>query len=216
MKNVKVWSDQIGRPSRLKELGLTEGILKLAVEQGQAAFANCTFNHPALFRGMVPWAEGMRSLRESLIPLGWNREDLANQPYAVTERQNLAITIASGDRRTGCKESEPSTKSAKGPITKLAVRNNELANTLFGDIRAAKDTRVTWILLFYRDDEASETRCELSLPLKMNKEGYVDQWVERIIMDPIPFGGSSSSVEISDNPPQSPHIEIEVRRKQRT
>lgn len=112
----------------------------------------------------------------------------------------------------------PCTKSAKGPHTESAITNNTLAHTLYGDIRSENrknlDTRVTWILLFHlhrNADETFEIRCELSLPLKMNAEGQVDEWLERIILGPIPFGGGSVKLPI-DNP-QTPDIDINVTRR---
>jgi hypothetical protein len=209
MKNTKVW-DPIGRPSRLKQLGLTEGVLLLAVEEGQAAWANCTMNHPPLYRGIVAWGEPIRSLRESLIPLGWVRYDECNLPLILNKEGTLAITVATGDEDTGCEDRNPCTKSSKGPYTQSAITNNALAHTLFGDIRKVT-ARTTWILLFHRDEQTSETRCELSLPFNMNDEGQVDEWLERIILGPIPFGGAS--VRASSEPPRTPDIEIDVKRR---
>lgn len=214
MNKAKVWSDPIGRPSRLQKLGITEAILLLAVEQGQAAFANCTTNHPALYRGIVQWGEAVRSLRESLIPLGWRRYDECNLPFVLNEAGTLAITVATGDEYTGLGDKTPSTKSSKGPYTESAITNNALKNTLFGDIRRVTEPRETWILLFHRDEHTSEIRAELSLPSNMNDEGQIDEWLERIVLGPIPFGGAS--VRISSEPPQTtPNIEIDVRRRHR-
>jgi hypothetical protein len=215
MQNTKVWSDPIGRPARLKALGLTETVLLLAVEKGQGAYANCTLNHPALYRGIAAWGETICSLRESLIPLSWQRYDEGNQPFALNEAGTLAITVATGDENTGREGKTPCTKSSKGPKTELAITNNALADTLFGDIRTANrrkiDARQTWILLFHRDEETSEIRCELSCPSKMNDEGQVDEWSERIILGPTPFGGAA--VRISNEPPQTPNIDIDIKRR---
>jgi len=216
MNQTKVWDDPIGSPRHLKELGLSQEILLLAVERGQAAYANCTANHPALYRGIVAWGETMCSLRESLIPEGWKRLDETNQPFVVNKGGTLAITVATGDENVGYKDKNPSTKSSKGPQTEIVVANNALANTLFGDIRTPEskkiEARFTWVLLFHRDEEKSETRCELSLPRKMNSDKQIDEWIERIILRAIPFSGSS--VRISDEPaPQMPEIKIDIKRR---
>jgi len=213
MRNVKVWSDPIGRPSRLAELGLTEEILLQAVGQGKAAWANCTENHPALYRGIVAWGEPIRSLRENLIPVGWKRYDEANLPFILNETENLAITVATGDENTGRKERNPSTRSSKGTHTKAAIKNNALAHTLFGDIRKvnARIARVMWMLLFHIDEKSLEVRCELSHPLGVGTDGRVDEWIERVILSPIPFDGSPAN--ISSNEPQTPNIDIDVKRR---
>lgn len=215
MNKPKVWDDPIERPRLLKTLGLEESILLLGVEQGQAAYANCTLNHPALYRGVTAWAEAIRSLRESMIPLGWKRYDVSNQPFILNEAGTIAITVATGDEFTGIKGVNPSTKSSKGPKTEIAITNNHLAYTLFGDIRRADlknmDGRVTWILLFYRDEKNSQIRSELSVPSKRNREGQVVEWSERIILAPIEFTGKS--INISDENPQTPKIDIEIKRR---
>ena len=43
-------------------------------------------------------------------------------------------------------------------------------------------SRQTWILLYYSDNQSGELRVEMSLPVGMNQEGYVDEWQERIIL----------------------------------
>lgn len=211
MTQTKVWSDPIDRHKKLAELDLVEGVLLRAINEAQAAWANCTSHHPALYRGIVMWGEAIRSLRDSKIPDDWKSFDEGNQPYVFNPGLNIAITVATGDHNTGRLDCNPSTKSSKGPFTKSAIQNNALANTLFGDIRKNKDMRVTWILLFHRDEQLSEVRCELSLPLKMNSEGHVDEWIDRIPLGPVPFGGTS--VRIEEPPQPSPNIEIDVKRR---
>jgi hypothetical protein len=217
MRQTKVVSDPIERPKLLKQLGLTEGVLQLAATKGYSAWANLTMNHPALYRGVVPWGETMAAFCDSLIPLGWKRGEHGGQPFIMNTSLNFAITIATGDENTGLKEREPSTKSSKGTRTKFAVTNNALAHTLFGDIRSENrkslETRITWILLFrlHQDETTSEIRCELSLPLKMNKEGQIDQWLTRIILSSTPFG--ASTINVSSEPRQTPNIEIDVTRR---
>src|SRR5579862_755819 len=215
MTNTKIWADPIGVPQRLKQLELTEGILLHAAERGDAAWASCTKNHPALQRGIMGWGEPICSLRESLIPEGWNRYDEGNQPYVVSSDDSLAITVATGDENAGLKDRNPSTKSSKGPQTEIAVAKNALAKSLFGDIRSDRQkkigTRQTWILLIYRDEEKSETRCEFSPPSNM-EGGYIDEWLERIILGVIPFGGGAS-IKITTEPPTTPDINISVKRR---
>ena len=214
MKNAPVVSGPIDVPNRLKQLGLKEPILRLGAEEGQAEWANCTLNDPPMFRGLVPWARTLRSLRESMIPEGWERLEDGGQSFVVNKSGTLAITVATGDRHTGVKGETPSTKSSKGPKTQLAIAQNTLAWTLYGDIRTAEkqkaDSRITWILLFYRDTETSEIRCELSLPASMNHEGQVDEWKERIILTAIPFGDGGARIKV-DSP--TPDINIDVQRR---
>src|SRR3984893_19446925 len=110
MKNATVLSGPIDVPNHLKQLGLKESILRLGVEQGHAEWANCTLNHPPMFRGLVPWATTIASLRESMIPEGWERLEDGVQAFVVNKWGKLAITAATGDRYAGVKGETPSTK----------------------------------------------------------------------------------------------------------
>jgi len=211
MNNTKILHRQIERSQRLTELDLTEQELLLAVEQGQAAAANCTENNPPLQRSIVAWGESIRSLRESKIPKGWKRYDEAHQqPLVLNPKANMAITAAAGDEHTGVKDRNPATKSGKGSLTESAIKSNSLKYTLWGDIRKP-DTRETWILLFHRDRETLEIRSELSLPVKMNNEKQVDQWLERIILSSIPFSGTPAKV--FDEQAKTPEVHVEVKRR---
>src|SRR5258708_9002046 len=96
-------------------------MLRLCVEQGQAEWANCTLNDPPMFRGCVPWARRLRSVRESMIPEGWERLEDGGQSFVVNKSGTLAITAATGDRYTGLKDETPSTKPGKGPKPQLAI-----------------------------------------------------------------------------------------------
>lgn len=211
MRETKIWQEPMDRSRRLRQLDLIEEELLLAAEQGQAAAANCTDNNPPLQRSIDAWGETIRSLRESKIPQGWKRHDEAHQqPLVLNPRTNMAITAAAGDEYTGVKDRNPATKSSKGSLTESAIKSNSLKYTLWGDIRKP-DARETWILLFHRDKETLTIRAELSLPVDMNNEKQVDQWLERIILSEIPFDGTRNRVP-SDQP-QTPEIDIQVKRR---
>jgi hypothetical protein len=218
----RIYSTEIERANRLKELnGLTAELLMRIVQEGLAIAADCTLNHPPFYRGMKPWGEIVKVKREMLIPLGWKRMDDGNYSITLSGDGTVAIAVATGDEHTGNKDESPCTKSRKGPHTEEVVtKNDSLMHTLFGDIRPTSaelekiNARMTWLLLFRRDEEKRATHCELSLPSRMNQEGQIDGWVERIILDSIPFGGepSTRSTDVP-NVPQTPAIEIDVKRR---
>lgn len=206
-------SEPIERRNRLAELGLDEEELQQCVARGQAAWADCTPNHPPLFRGVSAWAETTCGVREYLLPKGWKRVDDGNLPLTVNKSGNVAITVSTGDEDTGRVDGNPWTKSSKGPRTAEAVADNKLRYTLFGDIRKVTGKvggRLTYILLFHRDVEAQEIRCELSSPVKINEDGRVDGWSERIILGSFPFGADRVS---TPNVPQTPDFDVEVKRR---
>lgn len=210
MPETKIWYQPPSKAQRLHQLGLTEAELLKAVHDGQASAANCTENNPPLQRPIDAWGGTIRSLREIKIPQGWKRYDEKHQqPLVLNPKADMAITAAAGDEYTGIKDRNPATKSSKGLLTQIAVKSNRLKYTMFGDIR--RNTRETWILLFYRDQDTLEIRSELSLPLDMNSEKQVDQWLERIILSPIPLDGMTETLR--DDQPKVPDIDVRVRRR---
>ena len=68
-------------------------------------------------------------------------------------------------------------------------------------------------LLFHRDKASNEVRCELSCPAKMDEDGQINAWAERIILPSIPFGGDS--VEVRSDVSKTPQIDVKIRRKKR-
>jgi hypothetical protein len=170
-----------------------------------------------MYRGLTPWGEATCALREGLSPEGWTRSDEGNLPFTVNKENTLAIIVATGDENTGNNSASPCTKSTKGPQTAKAVAENERQASLFpikmdpNDVEKMCETggRETWMLLFHRDLEARQVRCELSRPINMNQEGQVADWAERIILGSIPL--DADSVKIPTNAPQTPNINVNVK-----
>ena len=217
MKKLLIYSAPDDVPSRLAELGLREEILREAVQRGQAAYASCTPNHPAPYRGICAWAETVSALRELLLPKGWTRSDSGNLPLTTDGASRVCITVSTGDENTGRIGGSPCTRSSKGPRTASAITINALQMRLFEEIRLQPDDleeingKMTWILLFHRDPIANELRCELSRPIKMNVDGQVTGWAERIILGSTPLGGDK--VEVPTNVPQTPNLNVNVKRR---
>lgn len=212
----QVLDGEIEANRRLSELGLTQEMLQQAVHHGQAAYANCTPNHPNFFPGLAAYAEATAALRDILLPQGWTREDDGNFALTVSPNGLIAIGVATGDEATGWREQNPTTKSSKGPRTSDAVQlNAALQYHLFPDHEKAADPgRTTWILLFCRDHVANEIRCELSRPTKMEEDGHISEWAERIILGSLPMGGDTLDVSgESGGGPQTDKIEIQIKRR---
>jgi hypothetical protein len=202
---------------RLKQLGLDALLFTQAIQRGQAIAAGYTPNHPAICRGISQWGEIVAAIREQLLPRGWTRMDEDNLPLTVNPPRNIAISVSTGDENTGIVDATPSTRSTKGPRTANAVIVNALQLSLFGNVPLRPEELkrsngvMTWILLFHRDVTAQETRFELSRPVKMDSDGHVDVWVERIIFPALPFG--TDGVLAPADLPLSPEIVPEVKRK---
>lgn len=208
------------RNSRLSELKLDEETITEAVQAGFMQWAACTANHPPSFPGFSAWSETVKTFRDLLLPRGWLRSNEANLPFTTNAEGTLAIAVATGDEATGEEDFTPCTRSRKGPRTRKAVAVNNRQLTLFPVEVTPEDLaqlqgegrRMTWLLLFYRDEIQREVRFELSRPTKINKDGKVDGWIERILFRPFPFAGDMVDIPRIESPNEGT-INIEVRRK---
>jgi hypothetical protein len=175
---------------RLAELGLKAEILEFALRGAEAEARTYTLLDPPNMAGMARYSRTVRLLREQLLPLGWSYDNPRNLARTVSPDRRVAIIATLGDSGTGLPHVLPSTRYEKGVAVVEAVSRNFLQLMLpidLGDeepVDADAEGTATWILL-YTVAEA-EIRAELSLPDSM-VEGYVDTWVERLILPPIPL-----------------------------
>ena len=213
MTELKVYSDSWVVTTRLAELGLKPDKLIHAVQRGLAAWASCTKNHPPASQGLWAWAETVCGLRDELVPLGWSRSDETNLPLTVNADETLAICVNTGNEDTGIQDGSPCTRSTKGPQTRQAILENLGQLRLFPATDVIREDRTVWILLIHRDMRAREVRAELSQPISISDEGKVDRWKERIILSSTPFDDDLVSLIEGDNGPQTPEIDIEIKKR---
>jgi hypothetical protein len=176
---------------RLAELGLSVEILEFALRGADAEARSYTPLDPPNMQGMARYSRTVRLLRERLIPLGWSYDNPRNLARTVSPDRRVAVIATLGDGATGVPHALPSTRYEKGLATVEAVGRNFLQLSLpidVGDVEAEgpfeDDGTATWILLYNVTD--TEIRAELSLPDSM-VEGYIDTWVERLVLPPIPL-----------------------------
>jgi hypothetical protein len=202
---------------RLAELGLDALVLTQAIQRCHVVADGYTENHPPIGRGIGQWTEVVAAMRDQLIPRGWTRDDRENLGLTVNATKTIAISVATGDENTGNPDRIPSTRYSKGPKTQSAVIINALQLDLFGNVQLTPQQLkkypgvMTFMLLFHRDPMAKETRVELSRPVRMNSDGDVIEWAERIILPPVPFG--IEGAKISDDVPRKQQTLPEVKRK---
>ena len=201
----------------LARLGLTREPFVTAANEGLAAFAACTPNHPLTFPGTAQWADTNRSLRDGLVASKWTSKNETNQPLVINEAKTMAISAVSGDSSTGRSDEFPSTRSSKGPRTADAIRANQGSFEFMDDpapvVASMKVSgRSTWLFLFYRDMQRSELRYELSKPTSMTDDGHVSGWAERIIFPPTPFDENLPNIG-EDDGGKSPEIVVELKKR---
>lgn len=212
--NIYMKADEV--LDRLQDLGLDHATLTNIVRRGQYAHAACTANDPPLYPGFTAWAQMVRASREYLLPKGWSRSNENNYCLVVDPKGETAIAIATGDEGTGDSHTNPTTRSSKGPRTVDIVVANQNQLVLPLDYPPIPEhtvdqdeNRMTWILLVHRGAEG--VRSELSLPLSINDDGYIDAWRERIMLGVLP--NDPDLHDIKPNPSDQPDITIDVKRR---
>lgn len=201
--------------ARLAVLGLREADLRESALFGMRHALLCTRHEPANVPGVIAWGKCIRFLRDRLVPLGWQANNVRNYASVVKPDGSIALGAAAGDALTGKHgpNQHPSTRSAKGPVTRDAVGINvqlhfeDISNS-FPPARRVSGAE-TWLLLFYWDESADEIRVELSLPREMNQQGYVTAWVERIILTPIPLSSRPIESHQADSGDEDTNIDIQ-------
>ena len=202
--------------SRLYELGLTEEQLVESVSKGLDARRRCTHDHPPGAPGYHHWSEAHVALRQTLRPLGWEKNDDGNFSTVVSPDGRTAITIATGDARTGREgKPMPTTKYPRGAMTQAAVQsNNQLEWDLAsGEIIVPSDPEppqraTSWLLINTRH---SGVWMELSRPRSLRREdNRIDSWPERIILKPL---GVEPTSQIPLDEPEVPPIDIPIERR---
>jgi hypothetical protein len=195
----------------LARLGLTEAPLKSAVFVGYGERAACTANDAPNAPGFLQWNKTLRTAREQLSLQGWQACNDDRYSTVVSPCGRIAIAVASGCANTGLPNGRPTNRSKKGPSTASAVSNNAQLSLPFEPPvprEVVEDPeRATWLLLFHNDKH--ELRAELSLPVSMDDDGYIDHWRERIILAAQPLD-PAPEVPVPDF---TPDIDIDIRRR---
>jgi hypothetical protein len=201
--------------NRLRELGISEAVLRTAVIHSHVEVARCTKNDPKALPGYLYWAKTTGFLRDELAGAGWEPDFGAGSEPTVRPGGKVAVVVANGDANTGRRGVTPTTKHTKGRVMELAVQANSPYRVMsFSDLEPSFPAvdplpdRLTWILLLYVLKD-QEIRLELSLPDGIDTNGHVVSWGERLILTPISLAVNQTA---RGNPPSM--INVPVRRRQ--
>lgn len=210
--------------SMLEAMALNGEMMTEIRRRGLAQYLTATPHHPSNAPGTFLYLELVRSMRDILVPNGW---ELAEESLSFTFNNDLSIALAvsSGNTHAGDPMRSPSFKYPRGPATQAAVSGNANQLGLFDrDPRfteyavPATPKRVdfekfkTWWLLHHVDPGKGVMRAELSLPIKIGNSGETDRWESRIILDPIPFDEEPDTNRL-DDAPDGPDFDVDVRKK---
>jgi hypothetical protein len=212
MQQTSTWLDHKGIEAALDRLGIPLIVLQEALQAGYLSRISRTTNDAPSAPGFYQWNDTLRTLRDSMVPSGWRCCDKNNLPTIIHPKGTHAIAISSGNRGTGDVMASPSTKNSKGLGTEEVITNNARQLNLFDFAAIPKyekdrEKYPTWLLLFYLSKK--ELRAELSLPVNIDSNGYVDKWRERIILPSLPLQPTT----IIPKPDFGPDIDIQIPKK---
>jgi len=193
--------------TRLTQLGLKEPHLRDAAALGATEASRCTENDPAIARGFIQWEKTFRGLCDALLlEGGWHRGDDLVYPRMVRSDGAIAIAVMGGNAATGTSD-EPTSRQPKGVLSKLAIQGNlfDLSTIALGPQKPGQ----TWHLMYYTDWETGETRVELSRAIRMEPDGHIAGWSERIILPPLT--GEPAPIRTDDDDDEGPQIHVERR-----
>jgi hypothetical protein len=192
--------------ARLGEMGLSVKIVHESITAGDDARRRVTNKYyPRNFPGMTMWAETIAMLRRQLLKLrqGWRIGKTGNYETVYSTGQRIAFAVVAGNGYTGIDgKRDPKLTRKRGPKTQERVQRNaefvQLELAIPGlpepkkELPADEDCS-TWFLLVYADDD--EVRMEVSLPLDLGADGLGGDWVERILLPPLPISGAVAPIE---------------------
>jgi hypothetical protein len=198
---------------KLRELGLHESDLVMAVRAAEIDRRSCSPLEPSVAPGFKAWAAGFRALAEQMVVRGWVKTETKGLPRVLNPTTRVAVAVISGDEGTGIASAEPKSKSPRGAQSAFLVRSNEIQYSLFEDSRfqplPAEEEQITWWLLIYSDG-VDIVRAELSLPVGMGEDRRLSVWKDRIIIE---LGDLSLPLGRRDD--EEPPLEFEINIRPR-
>lgn len=208
----------------LEAMGLNREIMAEVCRRGLTQYLTATPYHPSNAAGMLLYVELVRSLREILVPTGWEIDDVG-LALTFNEAQGIAIAVRSGNAYTGDPKRIPSFKYRESATMHDAIGGNARQLGLFDGIPGLAELATTaaatcvefdhfqtWWLLHHVDVVRSEMRAELALPISVGADGYPNKWGVRIILDPILFD-EEPQIDPAGGDPESLDFDVPVRKK---
>ena len=200
--------------NKLRDMTVPHALLNEAAQQGYAERMNAEppFDPPNA-QGFDAWRYPVRRLRRGLVALGWRIDNTRNLSLIISDEQRINITVSSGDEFTGIKGDRfPRSKNPKGVLTEAAITRNTRQLDLFPErlpeaVQEFNRTVLypTWVYLLHINDE--EIRAELSLPISMDSNNYVDGWAKRILISvSLPDAEQSEETDFDEGPDIRPIV----------
>lgn len=221
MAVAEVYRTEIEYRGRLHQIGLNYEVFERVAIEGLHAARETTAHDALIAAGMRRWLEMVRVLRDEMCSKGWYDDRIDGHELLVNPTREFAINVVAGDAATGYPDATPLTKSSKGKATRAAAHNNSRQANLFPFTGYTERTPTQlgnlklWTLLHYHDHNESLIRMELSMPIGLNAQNRVADWLERIILPPVEVDADDASVDIvSRQYDDQDEINVEVTRRE--
>ena len=175
---------------RLKELGISQEKVQLALRAGDQAARQADKFSPKTAAGLQRWTNTVQELRRGLAIDGWECDDPKNSPRIVSADGKVSLAVVTGDSCTGVRDQTPQNAHALGSMMEDSILNSD-AKQVVGqqtidviDDFATKvlETGPTTWLLMYKRTAAFGLRAEISRPALVH-DRFIHSWKERLIME---------------------------------
>ncbi|MGE9746237.1 hypothetical protein [Bdellovibrio bacteriovorus] len=200
---------------RLLELNMPPEILTQTVTTIVMNRANADEYCPIQAPGMMGWIGGVRTFRLGLVNIGYTLSNKKGFSSVVSPDGRLEFFIMSTGKGTGRADGvSPKSKAPRGIQTVRRVEENQLSFPLdvlmAGNVNTVEAvTREHWCFMYYITKNVMYS--EFSKPLAVDDKGYVSEWAERIILDPIQI--ASETIEVGELEESNVHMDVPVTAK---
>ncbi|MDI9408990.1 MAG: hypothetical protein QM523_07080 [Candidatus Pacebacteria bacterium] len=204
---------------KLVSMGLNPDSIRVAAIRGHIAGSNINQFDAKTASGTKRWLETLKHFRQlhcEVNPKQWVAESVEGLERLTNWENSITIITKSGDANTGNPDKSPKTKNPNGEsVTKLINSNYEqlLLPGVINDLIANNNPNeiTTYVNLYCH--KKGKIYIEISKPVFLNKDGMAQEWIERIILDPIDVSEYQDSGKHNEWKGYTGNIVINITRK---
>ena len=165
----------------LNKIGITQSILIDACKAGLLSRANCTSFDTKGQAGYIQWNDTNSKLRFLTNNNGWEKYQENGIEGIISTDKTIRIIPSSGNAATGNPNQPASNKNPKGESSIKLIDKTCQGNIFTGYSEPEEEKFETYILLYYAN--CKELRMELSKPSSIDKQGKINAWDKRLILE---------------------------------
>lgn len=191
-----------------------KALVEQAIMRGKSATYSITDNYPKASPGTTFYSEVIASLRELLIPEGFEKLSISNIELTVSRELGFALYFCRGDEQTGIESGMPKSLRKKGNAAKnvLGLVTHYPLLPELDDVPQA-DISI-WAITIFADFKNDSYRAELGVPTNIDQRGYIDNFSHRIMLD---LNNEIPTPSITDKPIEfTEDVDIEIIKNEQT